>query len=57
MKIIVEPTSATVLAAVIKNKEMFKGKRIALVLTGGNTDIEFKAKLWFIFLFQNGNSS
>ncbi|EAS06712.1 pyridoxal-phosphate-dependent protein (macronuclear) [Tetrahymena thermophila SB210] len=45
MKIIVEPTSATVLAAVIKNKELFKGKSIALVLTGGNTDIEYKPKL------------
>lgn len=49
MKIIVEPTSATVLAAVIKNKEMFKGKNVALILTGGNSDIEFvlpKANMW-----------
>ena len=39
MKILVEPSSATVLAAVLKNKDTFKGKKIALVLTGGNVDI------------------
>lgn len=41
MKILVEPTSATVLAAVVKNKEMFKNKRILLILTGGNTDLSY----------------
>lgn len=36
MKIIVEPSSATVLAAVIKNQEYFQHKKIALILSGGN---------------------
>ncbi|KRX04350.1 Tryptophan synthase beta subunit-like PLP-dependent enzymes superfamily [Pseudocohnilembus persalinus] len=39
MKIIVEPSSATVLAAVLKNKQLFQNKKIALVISGGNVDI------------------
>lgn len=38
MKIIVEPSSATVLAAVIEYPEYFKGKRVGLILSGGNVD-------------------
>lgn len=40
MKIIVEPSSATVLAAVIKHRERFASKRIGLILTGGNVDLD-----------------
>lgn len=36
MKIIVEPSSATVLAVVMENPELFHNKRIALILSGGN---------------------
>jgi len=39
MKIIIEPSSACTLAAVIKQNPAFKGKKIALILTGGNVDI------------------
>lgn len=39
MKIIVEPSSAIVLGAVLENKEYFSGKRIAVVLSGGNVDL------------------
>lgn len=39
MKILVEPSCATPLAAVIKNKEMFKDKNVCIILTGGNVDI------------------
>ena len=42
MKIIVEPSSATTLAVVLKNKNIFEGKKIGLILTGGNVDL----KLW-----------
>lgn len=38
MKIIVEPSSATVLAVVMENREMFTGKRTGLILSGGNLD-------------------
>ena len=40
MKIIVEPSCATTLAAVLKNKVQFKGKKIGLILTGGNVDVK-----------------
>ncbi len=39
MKIIVEPSSAVTLAAVLENKELFKNKKICLVLSGGNVDL------------------
>ena len=40
MKIVVEPSSAVPLAAVIENKEFFKGKKIGVIITGGNVDLE-----------------
>lgn len=40
MKIIIEPSSATVLAAVMENKDLFYNKSIALILSGGNLDIK-----------------
>ncbi len=40
MKIIIEPSSAVTLAAVLKNRYKFLGKKIALILTGGNVDLE-----------------
>ena len=39
-KLIVEPSSAVTLAAVLRNPGLFSGKRIGLVLTGGNVDLE-----------------
>ncbi len=39
MKIIVEPSCAVPLAAVIKNKELFHGKKVGIILTGGNVDL------------------
>jgi len=39
MKIIVEPSSAVTLAAVLKKKELFRNQKIGLILTGGNVDI------------------
>ena len=40
MKIVVEPSSSIVLAAVIKRKEEFKGKKVGLILSGGNVDCD-----------------
>ena len=40
LKLVVEPSSATVLAVVLKRPERFKGRRVGLVLTGGNVDID-----------------
>ena len=39
MKIVVEPSSATTLAALIKYRRMFRNKNVALVLSGGNVDL------------------
>ena len=38
LKIVVEPSSAVVLAALIKNKKKFKNKNIGLIMCGGNID-------------------
>ncbi|WP_159588100.1 beta-hydroxyaspartate dehydratase BhcB [Chelativorans xinjiangense] len=40
MKIVVEPSSAVPLAAILKNKHIFAGKRVCVVLTGGNVDLD-----------------
>ena len=39
MKIIIEPSSATVLAAISENTGFFRGKRIGLIVSGGNVDL------------------
>jgi len=38
MKIIIEPSSATVLAVVKENPGLFKSKKIGLIISGGNVD-------------------
>ena len=40
MKIIVEPSSAVALAALIREKESFKGKKIGIIISGGNVDLK-----------------
>ena len=40
MKIIVEPSSAVPLAAIMKQKSFFKGKKIGIILSGGNVDLD-----------------
>jgi len=44
MKIIIEPSSAVPIAALLKHKEHFKNKKIGLIISGGNIDL---AKLPF----------
>ncbi len=39
MKIIVEPSSAVALAAVLKSKNEFANKKVAVLLSGGNVDL------------------
>jgi threonine dehydratase len=39
LKIVIEPSCAVPLAVVLANKSYFKGKRLALILTGGNVDL------------------
>jgi threonine dehydratase len=37
---VVEVSSATVLAAILKQRERFAGRRIGVVITGGNVDLQ-----------------
>jgi threonine dehydratase len=39
MKIIIEPSSSVPLAAILKNKSRFAGKRVGVIVTGGNVDL------------------
>lgn len=39
MKIIIEPSSAVAVAALLKNKEKFAGKKTGLIITGGNVQL------------------
>jgi threonine dehydratase len=40
MKIIIEPSSATVLAVIKENRDFFRGKKIGLIISGGNVDLK-----------------
>lgn len=40
MKIIVEPSSAVTLAAILKEKEVFEHKKVGVILSGGNVDLK-----------------
>ena len=40
MKILVEPSSAIALAAIIKRKDLFENKDVGIILSGGNIDID-----------------
>ncbi|WP_050928981.1 beta-hydroxyaspartate dehydratase BhcB [Aestuariivita boseongensis] len=39
MKIVMEPSCAVPLATILKNKERFAGKRVGVIITGGNVDL------------------
>lgn len=39
MKLIIEPSSAVTVAAVLKNKNQFKNSRIGIIVSGGNVDL------------------
>ncbi|HEY8682466.1 MAG TPA: pyridoxal-phosphate dependent enzyme, partial [Rhodanobacter sp.] len=40
LKQLVEVSSATVLAAILQQRERFAGRRVGVVLTGGNVDLQ-----------------
>jgi threonine dehydratase len=40
LKILIEPSCATALAAVLRYPEIFAGRRIGLMLSGGNVDLD-----------------
>jgi len=46
LKIVVEPSSATALAAIIKQKEYFQKKKIGVILSGGNINTALFASIF-----------
>ncbi|WP_350334374.1 beta-hydroxyaspartate dehydratase BhcB [Coralliovum pocilloporae] len=40
MKIVMEPSSAVPLATILKNPDVFRGKRVGVIITGGNVDLD-----------------
>ncbi|SPH17494.1 L-threonine dehydratase catabolic TdcB [Defluviimonas aquaemixtae] len=40
MKIVMEPSSAVPLATILRNPNVFKGKRVGVIITGGNVDLD-----------------
>ena len=40
MKIIIEPSSAVAVAAVLRETTFFKGKKVGIIISGGNVDLE-----------------
>lgn len=46
MKIIVEPSCSVPLAALLKEKKKFTGKKVGIILSGGNVDLDRACKLF-----------
>lgn len=40
MKIIIEPSSAVPIAAIMEHPEFFKGKKVGVIISGGNVDLD-----------------
>ena len=40
LRIVMEPSSAVPMATILKNPETFKGKRVGIIITGGNVDLD-----------------
>jgi threonine dehydratase len=40
MKIVIEPSCAVPLATILKNPETFRGRRVGVIITGGNVDLD-----------------
>jgi threonine dehydratase len=40
MKIVIEPSCAVPLAVILKNPDVFAGKRVGVIITGGNVDLD-----------------
>ena len=40
MKIIIEPSAAVGVATLLEHSGLFKGKKVGIILTGGNQDLD-----------------
>jgi threonine dehydratase len=40
LRVVIEPSSAVPLATILKNPQVFKGRRVGVIVTGGNVDLD-----------------
>ena len=40
LRVVMEPSSAVPMATILKNPDAFKGKRVGIIITGGNVDLD-----------------
>lgn len=40
LRVVMEPSSAVPLATILKNRDVFAGKRVGVIITGGNVDLD-----------------
>lgn len=40
LKLLIEPSSAVAVAAILKHRELFQGRAVGVILTGGNVDLD-----------------
>ena len=40
LRVVMEPSSAVPLATILKNPDTFKNKRVGVIVTGGNVDLD-----------------
>jgi threonine dehydratase len=40
MKIVMEPSCAVPLACILKHPDVFRGRRVGVIITGGNVDLD-----------------
>ncbi len=40
LRVVMEPSSAVPLATILKNKDAFRGRRVGIIITGGNVDLD-----------------
>jgi threonine dehydratase len=40
LRVVMEPSSAVPLAVVLKNRDAFRGRRVGIIITGGNVDLD-----------------
>lgn len=46
LKVIIEPSAAVPLAAVLKSRQKFEGKKVGIIFSGGNVDLEKASSLF-----------
>ena len=39
-RMLIEPSSATAIAAITEHREVFEGRKVGVIISGGNLDLE-----------------